>query len=74
MELMGWSEMIYTYFDTDDEQKQLAIQKIDSQYEKQEDVPLTLINNPTYYEDEEKKLEMQKGNIIPFPIQKIINQ
>ena len=74
MELMGWSEMIYTYFDTDDEQKQMAIQKIDSQYEKQQDVSLTLINNPTYCENEEKEVKTQKGNIISFPTRKIINQ
>lgn len=76
MSLMGWKNMIYTYIHTDDPKQKNATQEIDSQYEKQEDVPLTLITNPTYCENEGKevKTEPKINNIIPFPIQKIINQ
>lgn len=58
-ELMGWAQVIDTYFHTDTEEKQKAISNIDNQYE-------NISNNQNY--------QLKKNNIIKFPIRKAINQ
>ena len=51
-QLMGWSNIIETYFHTDDKNKRVAISNIDKQF----------IN------------DVNKNNIIQFPIKKIVNK
>lgn len=57
-ELMGWSQIIESYFHTDEEHKEKAVLNIDNQYSKN----LPLQNNHNYI--------FENNNIIDFPIKK----
>lgn len=58
-QLMGWSEIIESYFHTDNEQKRKATESIDAQYE----------NNY-----EENTQTQYKDNVIIFPSKKVVNK
>ena len=60
--LMGWSQIIETYFHTDDNYKQKAVLNLDNQYSKN----LTLQNNHNDI--------LKNNNIIEFPVNKVMNQ
>lgn len=60
--LMGWSQIIETYFHTDDEYKQKAVMNIDNQYSK--NLPLKNNYNNVF----------ANNNIIEFPVNKVINK
>ncbi len=60
-ELAGWSQIITTYFHTDNEHKRKATNEVDKQYE-----------NITFTSKEDENLN--NGKIIHFPTKKVINQ
>lgn len=61
-QLAGWSQIVPTYFHTDDKHKRKATSEVDKQYEN-EIPPAT---------DDEKALK--NSNIIQFPFRKAVNQ
>lgn len=71
-QLMGWSEIVDTYFHTDDDSKHKAIAKIDSQF---------INNSENTYKEETTNIEIsntqtnnKKDNIIFFDFKNAINQ
>lgn len=58
-QLMGWSEIVESYFHTDDEQKRKATESIDAQYENK---------------DEENTQIQYKDNVIIFPSKRVVNK
>ena len=61
-ELAGWSQIVPTYFHTDDTHKRKATNEVDKQYE-----------NFTYFPKEENK-DLNNSKIIQFPNGKAVNQ
>lgn len=61
-QLEGWSQIIPTYFHTDDKHKRKATSEVDKQYEK---------NNTPPTNNEEI---VRSGNVIQFPFGKVVNQ
>lgn len=60
-QLAGWSEIIESYFHTDDEHKHKAVISIDNQYVNEQQ----LKNKEKLYDD---------NNIIIFPLQEVVNK
>lgn len=61
-QLAGWSQIVPTYFHTDDKHKRKAITEVDKQYE----------DNTTTTNDNENIT--RSGNIIPFTLGKVVNK
>ena len=60
-QLEGWSQIIPTYFHTDDKHKRNATNEVDKQY-KDNDTPLNNNN------------KVRNGNVIQFPFGNVVNQ
>ena len=60
-QLAGWSQIVPTYFHTDDKHKRNATNEVDKQY-KDNDTPLNNNN------------KVRNGNVIQFPFGNVVNQ